>query len=249
MKRLILASITTLVLSTMATADAVSFADPKGDDHGDGTLIYPTNPVFRPGVFDLVAFTATPEGNRLHLELEMAAPIQNEWNMAGGFDVQMLFVFIDTRPGGHTDGLPGLNVAFAEDGGWEHAIVISPQPLERVVSEIPKAGELASDVLAADDVSAADHTISAYVPLDDLAELPLTNWGFQVLVQSNEGFPEDNDLLTRSVNEFESEYRFGGGSDGDCDPHVVEVLCSSDQLSYECGVETATIRMLQTSNK
>ncbi len=249
MKHLIFAAMSTWLLSTMAASDSASFLDPKGDDHGSGTLIYPTNPVFRPGVFDLVAFKATPEGDRLYLEFEMAASIQNEWDMAGGFDVQMFFVFIDSQPGGHNGGLPGLNIAFAENSGWEHAIVVSPQPLERVISEITKAGELASDVLAAVDVSAADHTISAYVPLDALAKLPLTNWGFQVLVQSNEGFPEDNNLLTRRVNEFESEYRFGGGSDGNCDPHIVDVLGSSDQLSYECGVKTATIQMLHTSDK
>ncbi|MDX8352974.1 glucodextranase DOMON-like domain-containing protein [Cognatiyoonia sp. IB215182] len=248
MKRAILASLSALLLSTAAAAETVSFTDPRGDDHGDGALVYPTNPVFRPGVFDLVTFKATPEGDGLHLEFEMAAPIRNEWNMAGGFDVQMFFVFIDTQPGGHSVGLPGLNIAFAENSGWERAIVVSPQPFERVVSEIRKAGDLAPNVIPVEGVSAADHTISAYVPLDKLPDLPLENWGFQVVVQSNEGFPEDNDLLTRRVNEFEGEYRFGGGVDGNCDPHVVDVLGGSGQLSYDCGTTMATIQMIRASD-
>ena len=43
-------------------------------------------------------------------------------------------------------------------------------------------------------------------------------------MQSNEGFPAGNDLLTRKVNEYEGQHRFGGGNDGDCDPHVMDIL-------------------------
>jgi hypothetical protein len=43
-------------------------------------------------------------------------------------------------------------------------------------------------------------------------------------MQSNEGFPDKNDFLTRKVNEFEGQHRFGGGDDGDCDPQVMDIL-------------------------
>ncbi len=43
-------------------------------------------------------------------------------------------------------------------------------------------------------------------------------------MQSNEGFPDEADLLTRKVNEYEGQHRFGGGNDGDCDPHAMDVL-------------------------
>ncbi|MDY0063094.1 MAG: glucodextranase DOMON-like domain-containing protein, partial [Myxococcota bacterium] len=36
--------------------------------------------------------------------------------------------------------------------------------------------------------------------------------------------PAKTDLLTRKVNEFEGQHRFGGGTDYDCDPHVVDLL-------------------------
>ena len=68
-------------------------------------------------------------------------------------------------------------------------------------------------------------------------------------MQSNEGFPAGNDLLTRKVNEYEGQHRFGGGNDGDCDPHVIDMLAGSgkgdaseakaqhDMLKYECGAD------------
>ena len=46
-------------------------------------------------------------------------------------------------------------------------------------------------------------------------------------MQSNEGFPAPTDLLTRKVNEYEGQHRFGGGTDSDCDPHVMDLLAGN----------------------
>ena len=74
-----------------------------------------------------------------------------------------------------------------------------------------------------------------------------SQWGYQVVVQSNEGFPAGKDLLTRKVNEYEGQHRFGGGTDGDCDPHVMDILAGNGKgdaaeveaqhkmLKYECN--------------
>ncbi|NJK88414.1 MAG: hypothetical protein HC923_02800 [Myxococcales bacterium] len=38
------------------------------------------------------------------------------------------------------------------------------------------------------------------------------------------GFPAKTDLLTRKVNEYEGQHRFGGGTDFDNDPHVIDIF-------------------------
>ena len=48
-------------------------------------------------------------------------------------------------------------------------------------------------------------------------------------MQSNEGFPDRTDLLTRKVNEFEGQHRFGGGNDADCDPHAMDILAGKGE--------------------
>ena len=68
--------------------------------------------------------------------------------------------------------------------------------------------------------------------------------GYQVLVQSNEGFPAGSDLLTRKVNEFEGQHRFGGGNDYDCDPHVMDLLAG--QAKGEAAEAQAQYSMLGT---
>jgi hypothetical protein len=62
------------------------------------------------------------------------------------------------------------------------------------------------------------------VDKSQLGAMPTPDWGYQVAMQSNEGFPAKGDLLTRKVNEFEGQHRFGGGTDYDNDPHVIDIL-------------------------
>ena len=101
-------------------------------------------------------------------------------------------------------------------------------------------------------VRGAGRALSATVDLDELGGGDPATWGYQVLVQSNEGFPAGTDLLTRKVNEYEGQHRFGGGNDGDCDPHAVDILAGGgtgaaeeaqaqhEMLKYECNPDGST---------
>jgi hypothetical protein len=93
-------------------------------------------------------------------------------------------------------------------------------------------------------------TITGRLKLSDLGEGDPSTWGYQVVMQSNEGFPTETDLLTRKVNEFEGQHRFGGGTDYDCDPHVMDILGDHAMLAYECKpdgtpVQMATLKMVK----
>ena len=94
------------------------------------------------------------------------------------------------------------------------------------------------------------------MPLSELGgDGNVESWGYQVVMQSNEGFPAAGDFLTRKVNEYEGQHRFGGGNDGDCDPHVLDVLDGpdakqSEMLAYTCGpdgkaTKMATLKMVK----
>jgi hypothetical protein len=91
-------------------------------------------------------------------------------------------------------------------------------------------------------------------------------WSYQVVMQSNEGFPDKSDLLTRKVNEYEGQHRFGGGNDMNCDPHVMDILAPPaqgteaeiqaqyDMLAYKCDadgnpVEMATLQMINATGE
>ncbi len=220
--------------SASPESDELVLVDPSGDDKGPGNYTYPTDAVYKPGSFDLTRLEVVPNGDQVEFRLTVASRIEDPWDSkawgGNGFSVQMAFIHLDTdhQPNsGATVGLPGTNVRFAPEEAWDRVVIISPQGPTRVNSEIEqKAPELKDRVIVPRITRATGKTLIAVVDAAQLGGKPSASWGYQVLMQSNEGFPDKTDLLTRKVNEFEGQHRFGGGSDYDNDPHVMDLLAA-----------------------
>lgn len=250
---LALASAFAVVAAAGASAQKVSFKDPTGDDFGPGNYVYPTDTVYKPGSFDLTGFEMEVSGKKANFEVTLNSTLEDPWGMKTGFAVQMVFIFIDTdgkEASGFTDGIPGLNVKFDPKNAWDRAVVLSPQSASRVRTEIEtKAAAMKDAILVPGRTKGTQRSISGSVDLADLGEGDPSTWAFQVVVQSNEGFPEGGEVLTRRVNEYEGQHRFGGGNDGMCDPHLMDVLAGSGSgdaseieaqkamLKYECNAD------------
>jgi carbohydrate-binding DOMON domain-containing protein len=244
------AAVAGLLLAGASFAQSgVSFKDPSNDDNGPGTYTYPTDQVYKRGSFDMTAFDVKVNGKKVDFAVTFNTPLEDPWRMGTGFSVQEVFVLIHTGEGGFKDGPSGTNVTFADGSEWNKMVVLSPQASGRVKTEVEgkiPAAEQAM-VIVPTRVKGAGRTISATVDLDQLGGGDPSQWGYQVLVQSNEGFPEGKDLMTRKVNEYEGQHRFGGGTDSDCDPHVIDILAGNgtgaadevqaqhDMLKYECN--------------
>lgn len=238
----LMALVAVSLLAGSALAGKITIEDPRGDDYGPGDYVYPTDAVYAPGSFDLVEFTLEDKGKDWQIECTIASRLEDPWRMGSGFSVQMIFIFIDNAAGGHTQTPPGLNVLAHADTPWNKCIILSPQPMARVQQEVDaKAGDLAKDIVVPTRVTGRRSTISARVAKDAVGSGDPATWKFQVFMQSNEGFPDGADLLTRKVNEFEGQHRFGGGTDYDCDPHVIDILGDHAQLkAYECNDDGTT---------
>ena len=247
------------LLAFGGAASAVEFTDPRGDDKGPGNYTYPTDAVYKPGSFDIVKFTATATNVDATFQVEVNSTLEDPWGMGTGFSVQMIFIFIKTGPGGHTETPPGLNLVFPSGDEWNKVVVLSPQRKARVVAEAEaKTGKLAKDIVVPNLTRGRGRVITGTVPLSELVgpgkAANVEAWGYQVVMQSNEGFPAAGDFLTRKVNEYEGQHRWGGGHDGDCDPHTMDVLDGpnakqAEMLAYECGpdgksVKRATLKMI-----
>ncbi len=249
------AAVLAALVASATVAQEVVFKDPTGDDKGPGNYTYPTDGVYKAGSFDLTQLKVKASGGKATIDVSVNANLEDPWRMGVGFAVQMVFVFVDTKPGGHTETLPGVNATFAEDSAWEKVIILAPQSPTRVKNETSqKAAALKDDVIVPGRTRGAGRTISAQVDLKDIGEGDPSKWGWQVVMQSNEGFPAGTDLLTRKVNEYEGQHRFGGGTDTDCDPHVMDILGDADaqkqQLAYECNPDgtakkKATLKMVR----
>jgi len=212
--------------------ETISFEDPKNDDNGPGSYTYPTDAVYTAGSFDMTSVELKDDGDNVEVTVTVRAKIEDPWDSkawdGNGFSVQMVVIHIDQdhkAGSGYKDGLAGFNVTFADDAGWEKALIISPQGKMRVQAEVSaKAKAMKKDIVIPKSVKVRGRQIIARFAKKDLGGDLSKSWGYQALMQSNEGFPDKTDLLTRKVNEFGGQHRFGGGSDYDCDPHVIDLL-------------------------
>ena len=249
-----------LTLATVSTfAQTVSLKDPSGDDNGPGTYSYPTDAVYTRGSFDITSFTLKVNGAKTDVTVGVNGNLADPWSMGNGFATQMVFVFIDKdgqEGSGYTKAPSGLNIEFAPSSAWEKVIILSPQQPARVKTEVEqKAADLQKDVIIPARTRGAGRNISGSIDTAALGEGDPTTWSYQVVMQSNEGFPSGSDLLTRKVNEYEGQHRFGGGNDGDCDPHAIDILAGDasgakeeadlqhKMLAYECN-DDGTVKKL-----
>ncbi len=244
MRKLLLTTFALVVLLAVPATAQVKFEDPTGDDNGPGVYVYPTDAVYVGGSFDLTGFELKVKGKNASADVSVNSNLDDPWGMGVGFAVQLAFIYIDTGEGGHSQGLPGTKPMFDKGHEGGKCIILPPQTAARVKEEVgAKAEAMMDDVIVPSRTTGRGRTITGRLKLADLGEGDPATWGYQVVMQSNEGFPADNDLLTRKVNEYEGQHRFGGGTDYDCDPHVMDILGDHATLEYECEADGTPVKM------
>lgn len=233
-------ALTGLALAAALTATPAfgaewTFKDPRGDDKGPGSYEYPSDAVYKPGSFDLQKVEIEADGDTVRFVVHFARKLEDPWNSkewgGNGFSLQFVQIYLDKdgkAGSGSVDALPGLNARFPAAQAWDRVVLLSPQGRARLQSEIDaKAGDRKAAIVIPKSVRARGRRLVAEVATKDLGSAPAAGWSVQVVVQSNEGYPRSQDLLTRPVNEIPGAHRFGGGNDWDCDPHVIDLLAGA----------------------
>lgn len=249
--------VTTTTTAPTGTGNAVfEMADKVGDDNGPGTYTYPTDRVFKPGSFDLTNFKLVDAGSTYDFYFTIPIDFKNDWKNAGGWDVQMFDVYMNLGTGTHKMTVSGRNVKIAE--GWDVALVVGPANAARMRKEIDdKNTDVADDVSDFEDITAetfipdaistAGNTLVAKIAKDKLGDLSKLT-GIQVFMLGSEGYPTKTDTYNRVVNEFSAQWRYGGGSDYDGDPNVIDILGDNAALgnykSDEGVAEYATVNLV-----
>ena len=115
-----------IILPDLGTANVVvSVDDPKDDDKGPGTYTYPTDGVFKPGVFDIQQFVVGYDEKNMIFKFTFNGPVPNPWGSPNNLAVQTLDVYVDKDPGAGTGNrmlLPGRNAALEKGNGWDVAV-------------------------------------------------------------------------------------------------------------------------------
>ena len=246
-----------------ATATVVSYGtrvggltDPTGDDDGPGTYVYPTNPVYVPGAFDLTGMDVYEDGDDVVFVTGIRSEITNPW---GGDQIshQRVNVYLGDGTGDATAALPGTNLDTAT--AWQRVVVAD--------GRYDSKGVFASDGSRVGDVRlvAVPETrqIAAIVPRSALAGLDPATASYGVAMFGNaeagEGVGFIRPVYDKGYWEagdpwWIKEYRFGGGAgvwedsaDHDTDtrdPNALDIVVGQGQDQHSVMQwQDATVRL------
>jgi len=174
-----------VALPAFAGKAIFSLSDPRGDDHGDGNLVYPLNEDLDDGELDLISLKAEADGDGTSFEATFAKPVRvpgretiDDLGTAldtvarFGFYTMNLDIYIDTDrvPGsGAVSTLPGRLATVDPGSAWEKAIVLTPRPheargeLKRMMNRAVKDEIKKEDSTLEEDEAAA---MQAQIPTD-----------------------------------------------------------------------------------
>ena len=129
-----------------AGKEIFTLTDPRGDDHGDGNILYPLGENLQSGDLDLLSLTARADGDGTMFEATFAKPVRvpgreaiddlgTQLDKAArfGFYNLNLDIYIDTDrvPGsGGVTMLPGRHAEIDPATAWEKAVILTPRPNE-----------------------------------------------------------------------------------------------------------------------
>ncbi|WP_276814411.1 glucodextranase DOMON-like domain-containing protein [Desulfurococcus amylolyticus] len=226
--------------------NVLEVSDPTGDDKGQGTILYPTNTVFKPGVFDLVNFKVLQDEDFIYLQVKVGDLGGNPWNGPNGFSLQHVQIYIGTTNkslpvntstfGLHVDLAPGWNYAIIAVPGWGN----TPYPDGEVSALYGADNKLIVDeynnttlfdVYAYTDINIIEVKIAKSL-LSDVDNIG--SWIWYVFLTSYDGFGE---LKIRSIQAGDpGEWALGGGDAtailAGVQPKVVDLLAPTDQDQY-----------------
>lgn len=231
------------ITSSLLAGTKLEFKDPKGDDKGPGNYVYPTDPIYVAGSFDLLKAEIEDKGDEIDFKITFNAPVTFNW---GDFwDVQQLQVYLDfdhVAGSGRTETIPGTQVLVAETDAWEKVIFIDPHTVPKINGEIElKAAAMKNDIVLPTKIKPIGKSLKATVKKSDLGvakDADISTWGFGILMLSATGFPGDWCVLMRRVNEYEGQHRFGNGSDGAGDPNVIDIFVdNADGSDDEAAIQ------------
>ncbi|MEM4717891.1 MAG: glucodextranase DOMON-like domain-containing protein [Desulfurococcaceae archaeon] len=221
----------------------VYMEDPVGDDNGIGTVKYPTNPVFKPGVFDLVNFTIIDGVDRLLFKFQFGELGGNPWGGPNGWSLQQIHMYILTsiNSEGRKDTF-GLNVKI--EHGWHLAIIIAPgwgtTPVpdgERSgIYYYDKAESLVQDGELVPRADQARKEILVEVSKDVLYDVEnIDKWVIVVAVVSHDGYGINR---IRAIQPGDpAEWTLGGGDPlailAGVQPLIIDLLAPTADEQYQ----------------
>ena len=205
------------------TTQVLAITDPEGDDHGPGSYTYPTDPVFKPGVFDATSFSVGYDDRFVVFRFTLRGPLENVWGSPNGLSVQTFDIYIDTDgpQAGERLLLPGRNAALTPEFAWDYAIWVEGWTPQVVVPGEEGPQQIDAEIIVITDPG--QHKVTIKVPRSVLEGDPAA-WSYAAAVLGQEGFPSAGVWRVRDVEVTAKQWRFGGAPADANHTRIIDLL-------------------------
>ena len=182
-----------------------SVDDPKNDDHGPGSYVYPIDSEnFPKGAFDMTKFEVYYAQDFIGFRVTFQTLGPNIYNLSYGFSLQNVYIVIDAREGeGDTSLGDGPRVSLAEEDAWDILIRVNGNSCDVTFYESPYAEVTAAVWSEGSSINVALKVKD--IPEDYMKSFP--SWKYQVLVG---GYDPNEESLWRDVDVYPGFWVFGG---------------------------------------
>lgn len=218
--------------------------DPIGDDDGAGGYQYPTNNVFKPGVFDMTGFRVIDAGDKLVFEVTVRDLGGNPWGGPNGFCLQYVQVYVHTTAGPENTTTFGLNVRIDPEYAWNFALLLAPgwgsEPVpagQRAAIYFANGTVVVQDGAFSVSADPAANAIKAEVRKSLLPDVENAgNWSYVVVLTSYDGYGPDR---IRPFGVSPDEWVVGAGEDMatailfNAVPRIMDLLAPTPEEQYQ----------------
>ena len=216
--------------------------DTTGDDTGDGDYTYPkASDLNRTGLFDLTEFRVSADAANLYVLIKIKN-LSNTWSGSDGFSTVAASLLIDTTRDGNGALWVPPNVNIAAGSGWEYWVKIAQTGWHTENAKIfdRSASKWAPIVNRANP---ATNSIEVSIPLAFIGKDGYNpngaTWRFMLVLGGFDG-GGPNGFRDAMGARWCCDWQFGGGTDGQYDPNVVDIAFAATQAAQEAELASYT---------
>jgi hypothetical protein len=200
----------------------------------------------RRGTFDIKHFSIYDEDGVFTFVIQMRNYIMREWpdtrkSEEQGFVANLWDIYVDADGrinSGYSEALPGRDLEFSDNMGWEKVILVSPlseysvfEALRNKTDELDFQNRI-EDIIYPDYVYIQRDKIIVKISKKKLPGVT-ANSGFQCFAMGFYNIVSPNRLLNRDVKAFPTAKDFGGGHDTYGDPPIMDMIVPEGEDQYE----------------
>jgi alpha-amylase/alpha-mannosidase (GH57 family) len=193
--------------------------DPRGDDHGPGTYVYPSDPVFVEGAFDITSLEVMLDGEaNVIFKLVLRGEITCPWGGLTGYSLQAVDIYIDTDglpDSGRRDLFKARRARTASENAWEYFVRASMD----TVAIYDREGRRLDGVKVTSYADAA--TSSIFVKLPRSAIGPAVSLNLIVALLGHDGYGDGG---IRPVKAAREQWVFGGCDQEALCPAIIDLV-------------------------